>query len=505
MKFFPWTGFFYELRRALRSVPLIVITVLIVLATFGILASIAESQQPPLNLFAVQGAYYSTGSAFDFEFYAYSIPYAHPVPTVTVNLTFSAQNSTFGFPGPPLLTVSGTTGGSGLVRIPVPLNGTNYSVSYSESAPGWTSQGSVSGIPIARAPVGVVRPVFASLTTTVSSGQGFQSSDRLQIFFPGPNGTAPPGDRVYWAVPNGSAYPPVPLPESAMNSLGVLTSAPQTFSLVVPRPPATNSSPPFGGFGNLQIEIFSPGGTLLATDTNQSASSFYPPLGGAVAVPLAYVFGATILGWLVPLMAVLASYSVYGRDRATGVLEGVLARPVSRLGLATSRYLAVIGALAVSVTVAVGTLDALIGWVFSGFLPLSFALTMFGALLVEVGAFTGLTFVFSHALRSGAGILGSSLGLVALFTLGWFLLLPILGIVTGTFFSPAYQALVIDLQYLNPTQVLTLAAEQMFSSFTPVGPGGVMYSVSAASVIADGLAWVAAPAALLVYIVRHRD
>ena len=47
MKRFPWSGFVYELRRALLSIPLIVLTVLIVLAAFGILATIASSLPAP--------------------------------------------------------------------------------------------------------------------------------------------------------------------------------------------------------------------------------------------------------------------------------------------------------------------------------------------------------------------------------------------------------------------------------------------------------------------------
>jgi ABC-type transport system involved in multi-copper enzyme maturation permease subunit len=513
MKLFPWTGFFYELRRGLRSIPLIVITVLIVLASLGILATIAQTRPSPSNFFQMAGAYYFASNEYWFEFYTYD-QFGHPVSGATVNLLVSPSSGNVSPPGPLLANVSGATVGTGLVHVPVPLNGTNYTVMVAVSAPNWNSEfGGYQQTEVTLPAAGVVRPFLSSFTSVVQNGQGFRASNLLQIFYPGPNGTAPPDYAVYWATPANLTYPPTPLAESSMHRLGTLDSPDQAFSLVIPASSNTNSGGPGipPQLGNpLQVELFTVGGTFVATDTNQTAQAFYPPPGGTAGTYLAFGFAGTVMGYLVPLMAVLAAYSVYGRDRVTGVLEGVLARPVSRLGLTTSRYLAVVAALTASVTAAVGTLDAVIGWVYGGFLPLGVALAIFGALLVEVGAFTGLTFVLAHALRSGAGVVGSSLGLVALFTIGWLILIPIFAVATGAFLSSGYERTVIDLQFVNPTQVLPLAEDlytgsvQGFFLFgSATAPSA--YGIIPASVIADGLAWVLAPAALLVWVVRHRD
>ncbi len=510
MKLFPWTGFLYEFRRGLRSIPLIVITVLIVLSSLGILATLAQSRPGPSNVFSTAGTYYFAGNEYWFEFYAFD-QYGHPVSSATVNLSVSSSNITFGPPGTPLANVSAVTTGTGLVQLPVPLNGTNYTVTVSVSAPNWNSEfGGYLQSEVTRPPVGAVRPLLSSMTSVIQSGPGFRATNLLQIFYPGPNGTNPPGYQVYWATPTNLTFPPTPLAETGMHRMGSLNSPHQSYSLVVPASSNTNNvGPPLSA--PLQIELFTAGGQLVATDTNQSATAFYPPPGGNAGVGIAFGFGATIMGYLIPLMAVLAAYSVYGRDRVTGVLEGVLARPVSRLGLTTSRYLAVIAALTVSVTAAVGTLDGVIAWVFGGFLPLGVAVAIFGALLVEVGAFTGLTFVLAHALRSGAGVVGSCLGLVALFTIGWLILLPIIAIGTGAFQSSGYEHTVVQLQFLNPTQVLTLAEElytgsvQGFFLFGPSSLPPSAYGITYVAVIADGLAWVLLPAALLVYVVRRHD
>jgi ABC-type transport system involved in multi-copper enzyme maturation permease subunit len=508
MKFFPWRGFLYELRRGLVSVPLIVITVLIVLASFGILVTILESRGPPSNFIQTSAAYYFTGSEYHIEFYCYD-QYGHGVSGTTVNVTVYQSNSTTGFPGTPLANVTGVTTGSGLVDLAVPLNGTNYSVLTLETPPpGWSTNGGGGyfGSPnsqLVQLPAGEMHPLFSGFTSVVQSGQGFRATNELLIFYPGPSGSSTPGYEVYWAaVTNLSG----PLPESAMHHLGALNSVDGSYPLVVPLSALSNQS----RYYYLQVELFTAGGTEVATDTNQSATSFLPPPGGTAGTSLAFGFGGTLMAYLVPLMAVLAAYSVYGRDRVTGVLEGVLARPVSRLGLTSSRYLAVIAALGISVTAAVGTLDALIDWVFGGFLPANVALAIYGALIVEVGAFTGLTFVLSHALRSGAGVLGSSLGLVALFTIGWIILLPLVGVLSGAFYTPGYGRTVLELQFVNPVQFIVLTEELYFGAVLGVIPFGGMnapsaYGITLAAVIADGLAWVVLPAAFLVFIVRRSD
>ena len=505
MRLFPWSGFRYELRRALLSIPLIVVTVLIVLAAFGILATIAASQPPPSTYPEESGAYYFTGGQYYFEFYAYTQS-GSSISGANFTLQVFPSNQTPGSPTTSIANASGVTGSTGLVSLALPLAGSNYTVLFDWTSP--TGPNTIYGpgvfIPVARPPPGVVEPFNSGFTNFVQTVQRFLTTDRLLIFYPGPNGTAPPNYQIYWAAPPNATLPAAPLPESNMHRLGALTAAHQYFSLIVPQ----GSNP--SRLSYLQVELFTTSGRLVATDTNLTASDFFPPAGGVAGTSVALGFGGTIMAYLVPLMAVLSAYSVYGKDRLTGVLEGVLARPVSRLGLATSRYLAVIVALCLAVTAAMASLDALIAWVYGGFLPFDVTLTLFAPLLVEVGAFTGITFVLSHALRSTGALVGIGLGIFALFSIGWLIIPNIIGGLTGTIFTPGYEHALIELEFLNPIQFLNLAETLFFGSVQSLLGSGIAtapsaYGISYGSVIGVGLAWVLAPAALLVYVVRYWD
>jgi ABC-type transport system involved in multi-copper enzyme maturation permease subunit len=515
MKRFPWRGFVYELRRGLLSIPLLVLTALIILAAFGILAQIAASQPKPSNAPEESGVYYFAGGEYHFEFYAFTQSGGR-ISGAVFTVMMYPLNATLNATSVPLATGMGTTGNSGLVQFPVLLNGTNYTAALQWSPPnapsGFFAQMFISSV--SRPPPGTSDLFDSIWTYTVQTTHRLLLENDLLIYYPGPNGTAPPDYQVFWAASQGESFPPVPLPESSMHRLGALTSAGQVFSLVVPAykvftgPPFTPYGPTTNSY--LQVELFTTTGQLVAMDTNQTAASFFPPSSGA-GTSVALGFGGIFMVYLVPLMAILATYSVYGRDRLTGVLEGVLARPVSKLGLASSRYLAVIVALCIAVSVAIGCLEGLVYWVYGGFLWLNGAVTLFAALLVEIGAFTGITFLLSHALRTTGGLVGISLGLFALFAAGLVIIFPLFAALSGTSFTQGYESTLIHLEFLDPIQFFTLAQYQLFASAPgfalfeagPTAPS--TYGISLGSLIATGLAWTVLPLVGFFYAVRHWD
>ncbi|MCI4352635.1 MAG: ABC transporter permease [Thermoplasmata archaeon] len=510
MRPFPLSGFLYEFRRALLSVPLIVLTVLIVLASFGVLATFAVNRTPPSTFLESSNLFYFAKGEYHFESYVYDT-YGNPAPGVVFNFTVFKANTTGGPPGGPVANATGRTAANGLVDVPVALAESNYSVQYSAVGPNNQSVGCggqffSSATSITSPPPGEIRPFGCGSLSSVLSGTGYQASTLLQVFFLGPNGTAPPNYQVYWAGPFNISPSPAPLPESSMHLLGGLSVPHQTYALSVP---SMGRDPPVGIPQIVQVELFTTGGQRVAMDANQSAGNFVRTPTNSEGVSVAFVFVGSIMAFLVPLMAVLAAYSVYGRDRLTGVLEGVLARPVSRLGLAVSRYLAVIAALCLAVAGAAAVLDALVAWVLGGFLPFTVMLLLFSALLVEIGAFTGLVFLLAHALRSSAGLVATAIGLWAFFAIGWFVLVPLLGVLSGAVFSPGYERTVVQLEFFNPVQFLSLVQALLLGSVSVIGPTTPLapsdYGITYASVVGDGLVWVLAPLAALVHVVRHRD
>lgn len=514
MKLFPWHGFLYELRRGLLSIPLLVLTALIILAAFGILAEVASSQPAPSTAPEESGAYFFTGGEFHFEFFAYTQS-GVPMSGTSFAVNMYAENQTEPLPSTPLASGTGVTGSSGLVQFAVSVSGQNYTATLQWLPPnapaGFGAPGPL--IPVARPSPGATSLFDSTWTDSVQFTRHLLLANKLLIYYPGPNGTAPPDYQVYWAASENETLPATPLPESSMHRLGELTKPAEVYSLVVPAY-QTNIvyNPAILRFNSyLQVELFTTSGRLVAMDTNQSVLNFFPPPpGGATSEALG--FGGVFMVYLVPLMAVLATYSVYGRDRLTGVLEGVLARPVSRLGLATSRYLAVIVALCIAVAIAMTCLEGLLDWVYGGFLSLYGAFTLISALLVEIGAFTGITFLLSHTFRSAGGLVGSSLGLLALLTLGWLLLPVLIGAATGTFYTAGYQTTLIHLDFLNPVQFFTLAQYQYLAVVPTVyGPAAMAptlpsaYGITLGSLVATGIAWTVLPLLGFFYVVRHWD
>jgi ABC-type transport system involved in multi-copper enzyme maturation permease subunit len=517
MKQFPWRGFLYELRRGLLSIPLVVLTALILVAAFGILAQIATSQPAPSTFPEESGDYYFAGGEYHFEFYAYTQS-GTPISGAVFTVNMYPPNETLGTPQTSLANVTGITSSLGLTQFAVPLNGLNYTAALTWCPPNAPAGFCVPGFEtaVSRPPAGATDVYDSTWTATVQSTHHLLLINSLLIFYPGPNGTPPPNYQVYWAASQNEPFSPTPLAEGSMHRLGELSSPAEIFPLVVPTYTINASQPPFGPpgpqtNGYLQIELFTAAGQLVAMDTNQSAGNFFPPATGSGTAE-ALGFGGIYMVYLVPLMAVLAAYSVYGRDRLTGVLEGVLARPVSRLGLATSRYLAVVGALCIAVLLAMVCLEGLVFWVYGAFLTLAAALTLLAALLVEIGAFTGITFLLSHRLKSAGGLLGISLGVVALFTVGWVVLPVLIAALTGTLFTPGYQTTMVQLQFLNPVQFFGLSYDQLYQTVPNIVTFGEQamphpsaYGITLGSLIVTGLAWTVLPLAAFLYVVRHWD
>src|SRR5256885_1955037 len=129
-----------------------------------------------------------------------------------------------------------------------------------------------------------------------------------------------------------------------MDFLGNLTNYRQVFD------PAIADGLP--GTTSVWFELFAPNGTAVSGTEipvfELRQQQFRPE-----ATNIASSFFSTILSFFMPLAAILGAYSSYGKDRLTGVLESILARPISRRGLAISRFLSTLTALAVAAIVSV--------------------------------------------------------------------------------------------------------------------------------------------------------
>lgn len=494
-------GFIYELRRTLLSAPLILIMVLIVGLSFGVLATLAQSTQTSYVVLNSAEYYYTTDQGH-VVLYSYD-NYNRPVSGVFYNLTFYPLSGNLSMV--PIAYAQGTSGSNGLVDLSVSIadqGGYSVLIDYSDVS----SAGSVSAR-MPATPFGVVKPLYWSFAGAVASGTGFSATTVLQVFYLGPYGTAPSDYQVYWAGPiTVSETPPAPLPEQSMTYLGSLNSYHQTYPLVVPGAVSTSgteSSPQ-----RLQIEIFTSSGQLVAQDANQSASAFAPAQTSLHATTVAFSFVSGIIAFFVPIMAILAAYSTYGKDRVSGVLDGALCRPVSRIGLALSRYLAVIVALGIAVLLGVCVMDGLIVWAVGSWLPQDVVFALFGSLVIEIGAFVGLTFLLAYVVRSSGTLIGGAVGVWALFGVAWNTVIVNLAVTTGNpVSSPQYVSFVVGAEFLNPADFVGLV-QSLVTGVVVGGLGGSLpqaYGITYPDLVAAGLAWLLVPLALFLYLVQTRD
>ena len=224
------------------------------------------------------------------------------------------------------------------------------------------------------------------------------------------------------------------------------------------------------------------------------------------ATNVASFFFSTILRFFMPLAAILGAYSSYGKDRLTGVLESVLARPISRRGLAISRFLSTLIALAVAAIASVGIVDLVLNQVLGSALPQDYALAIISGLVVEVAAFTGLIFLLSHLVKSTGVLLGISIVLFVVLDFFWgliiFLLTLLLGGTSGS--AVAVEATLVS-YYANPAQFLQLINVYVFQSSSGISLQSSNYGVTLPAIVLDGLLWAILPFLAFLYLAVKRD
>ncbi len=431
-------------------------------------------------------AYYSGG---DYHFLAYSYnTYGQPVVGTPINVTFSGSGA------PP--SSEATTNASGLATWTVtgspPSNGLSFTLRISGNA---IEEGT---LPPSPSPGGLIL-TGGNPSPFVVDPSNSSRTDVLLVY-EGPNGTEPTMYKVYYSYGASQQNFP-PLNESQMTFLGTPTSYVSVFRL----PPAPS------GTTLTSVGIFDENGTLVS-----GSSSSFQGVGGPFVPPtpeqLFTSFTSSIFALLVPLMAILVAYNTYGKDKATGVLESVLARPVTRRGLALTRYTSILLSISVAVIVAMAAMElisqALLGKIFSP----TFAVYTIAALVVEAAAFVGLTMLISHVLKSTGGIIGVGVGLWIVLDFFWSVFILVAALLLGVQIgSGNYLGVTIDSGFLNPAQFYGLV-QQYLNGVTITSTSGASIPISPATygltpftLVGAAAFWVFVPLAGSLYLATHRD
>lgn len=430
--------------------------------------------------------YYGGG---DYRFLGYSFnTYGQPVVGTRINVTFSGSGA------PP--SSSGTTNSSGFANWSVPGSPptSQYSIIVSVSG-NVMSEGQM---PPPRSPGEALFLGGNPLPFVVDPSNS--SRTNVLFFYEGPNGTPPTGYRVYYNFSSSSGPSSGPLNESQMTLLGSATSYVSIFKL-----------PPFpSGTLTVSVAAYTQNGTLITLSSTTYQSGGIPPPPNPQGLFTA--FTGAILGLVVPLMAILVTYNSYGKDRATGVLESVLSRPVTRRGLGLSRYLSILISLSVAIVIMMAVMEGESQILLGKILDPTFAVYSVVALVVEVAAFIGIMMLVSQRLKSTGAIIGVGIGLWVILDFFWGILILLGAYLVGVQIgSGNYLGLTIDSSFLNPAQFYSLVAQYVGGTTISTSSGGSIpispatYGLTPLTLAAAAAIWVILPLAGFLYLSTHRD
>lgn len=542
----------YDVRRTLTSKSVLILMVIMIAFSFAIIPSFTSTGISSSNFANTQVfTYYDSSGGYHFLAFAWN-QFGQPVSGITFQANLSLSQPVFSSSGGGTTTSShiyqtpaGTTNSSGVTQFyaSAPLN-TSYYVSLSVKHPnGYNSNGFFSqpyitykpvttngtfGQPPSREsipPGQIVTLLGNGAVTTVTNSKNTSELD-IQATWAASFGKVPTNYSIYYKFINVSSSPPCTggmactvsesvlpnqLNESSMSFLTNLT----TYREIFPPPKLIAN---ITKNAEIAIALFYPNGTSVQQQqTYFPVSVIYPPppppITPAQGNSFVIQFFEGLFGIFIPLLAIVGSYNSYGKDRVSGVLESVLAQPVSRKGLSVSRFLSSFIAMAIATSIAVGVVDT-IAWYFTkSFVNSTIILSSALAFFVELAVFIATMMLLSHIVRSSGILIGIGIGLFMVIDFFWGIIIGIVANFSNTpFFSNGYYKLVILAEFLNPAQFVGLidtylTHEASFVGFSPfnfpITPEA--YGITIPAIVATGLLWIALPLGSFLYLAIKRD
>ena len=492
-----WRAFLHEQKRLLRQPGMMV--VIIVIALFLLVAVGGLNPYEPQPSVSYSSAVTYGEGSYIFSFFAYN-QFGQGVSGVPFSLTVSPMNYSNTYSR----TASGATNSEGMLQLTATLPLGNYTADgYAgpQSNPEFFQRGLeywFANLSLARP--GELEPTGGPITGAVDIAKGFTQTPGLQVFYPLPSISPTNPAYVYYKEVDLQNFEQI-LPESAMSRLGAIHSSLSVFPLTLPMTQNSTSL-------DLQVELFSASGQVLWTDTNQTVGLFYP-INSAESVSKGMsTFVDNFFTPFLGLIAFVAAYITFGRERVSGVLQSVVVRPVTQEGVVLRRYFSLLATLLVTAGLTLLLADGL-AKVATGFyvqwtvLPSGFA----GAVVVCT-FFSALTFLMTGAIRRAGPALMLGIGLFVLLYVFWGNVTSIITVAAGVFpGTPASQILAVHLEFDNPLYYSTLVQYYAASSvpYLTIPPGPSQYGITFSSLLVAGVVWTVPPVIALASVFRRVD
>lgn len=538
----------YDIRKVFLSKTVLISMILLIGSSFFLIASFSVAstpgQQPPnTQIFS----WYDTSGTYHFLVFANN-QYGQPVSGVTLQINFtytiypgsgsSSLTNSSSYPRYGTSLVSTNSSGEAVLTMSVPpsdinLVNENYSmrVQNSQSSDGYGLEGfpymqyttAANGTSSTLSPVGPGQVVVLGnsggppiVITTVTDPSNSLKSD-IQIITARPYGAVPNGYSLYYKFINGTCpairdqfggcnfFPSQNnnLGESNMTFLSSMATYNQIFI-----PP--HLAPNLGNNSGIAVRLFYPNGTAVTSTQYYSIDQLYPTpqkitLEQSNQIVISFFTG--IFGALIPLIAIIGSYNSYGHNCISGVLESVLAQPISRRGLAISRFVSTFAGMAIAVSISMGVIEGIVYYYTKSAFNSTILLASTGAYFVELAAFIGLIMLLSRVLKSSGLLIGIGIvWLFLVFDLFWSILIQAFLSISGKEFSAlAYVSYNINGAFINPAQFVQLVITYLTnqSNYTLISPA--QYGITIPSLILTAVLWVAIPLAAFLFFATKRD
>jgi ABC-2 type transport system permease protein len=427
---------------------------------------------------------HATASAFYLVGYTYD-EFGVPVSGVNYSISLSVGAKT--------LNVTALTNSSGYVAFAIPAstsNGADVGLSVTfpgqQQGQGWAWSGTFQGYSTKPQLGGMTLGGVQSIGTVAAAVVDITNKSQLEMDFVslGANGTVPQDLGLYYkysdTVPSWQEIQG--MNASEMILLGHLSG----MSSILPMPP-----PPSDTSKTLITGLFTPSGATVSITPSQVVR--LPDAGLRLSTAL-----IPDLLLFTPVVGILASFSAYGRDRISGILTSIITRPVSRRGLAISRYISVLILLAVASFISVEAMNLFCTTIIGIPLNLSYQLALVLGVFVEATAYAGLIFVLSRLVRSLPAILG---GAALVYVLTNFVVIlfsiPNSFVVAFDMLDPG-RYVEAFISYITNTNFLNITPNP--THFDPATVGLSPISLSAGAAL-----WVLVPFAAFLYLSVKRD
>jgi len=203
-----------------------------------------------------------------------------------------------------------------------------------------------------------------------------------------------------------------------------------------------------------------------------------------------------------PIVFLYLAYVMLAKPKATGALEFILARPVTKWDLYMTRFLSGILVALVSSAIFVVALDiaslALWGITFSPYV----SIVMFLALFVGLTAWYSFCYMIASGIKSSSGYLAVSIVLYLLFAMFWGLIVFLIMMTTGIgMSSPGAESLSYKVNLLNPIKISDLILYYMRLHYGLVAP---ISWINPAIVAGISIVWIIVPF-IIGYLLFKRD